>query len=140
MNGVQILLIVGVGIAVSSIARRRGLEPGLIIVVLAAAASFIPDMPRLELESEVILALVIPPLLYSATRGASFANFGANLRPIISLGVILVVVTTGALGLLSSWLLPSLGLAAAFVLGRFWRRPTPSPRCRTATRSGCRNG
>lgn len=117
MNGVQILLIVGVGIAVSSIARRRGLEPGLIIVVLAAAASFIPDMPRLELESEVILALVIPPLLYSATRGASFANFGANLRPIISLGVILVVVTTGVLGLLSSWLLPTLGLAAAFVLG-----------------------
>jgi CPA1 family monovalent cation:H+ antiporter len=117
VNGVQILLIVGVGIAVSSIARRRGVEPGLIIVVLAAAASFIPNMPRLELDSEVILALVIPPLLYSATRGASFSNFGANLRPIISLGVILVVLTTGALGMLSSWLLPSLGLAAAFVLG-----------------------
>ena len=80
MNGVQILLIIGIGIAVSSIARRRGLEPGLIIVVLAAAASFIPGMPRLELDSEVILALVIPPLLYSATRGASFTNFGANQR------------------------------------------------------------
>ncbi len=64
MNGVQILLIAGVGIAVSAIARRRGLEPGLIIVVLAALASFIPGMPRLELDSEVILALVIPPLLY----------------------------------------------------------------------------
>jgi hypothetical protein len=53
VNGVQILLIIGVGIAVSAYARRRGVEPGLIIVVLAAAASFIPGTPRLELDSEL---------------------------------------------------------------------------------------
>ncbi|MEV4350519.1 sodium:proton antiporter [Actinoplanes sp. NPDC049596] len=117
MNGVQILLIIGCGIAVSSLARRRGVEPGWIIVVLAAAASFIPGVPRLELESEVILALVVPPLLYSATRGASFSSFGANLRPIINLGVILVVLTAGVLGYVTSWILPTIGLAAAFVLG-----------------------
>ncbi|MBB4695614.1 cation:proton antiporter [Paractinoplanes abujensis] len=117
MNGVQILLIIGLGIFVSSMARRRGVEPGMIIVVLAAAASFIPGVPRLELESEVILAIVIPPLLYSATRGASFANFGANIRSIWALGVLLVAVTCGALGFLSSWLLPTLGLSVAFVLG-----------------------
>ena len=76
MNGVQILLIVGVGIAVAALAKRRGLEPGMIIVVLAAGASFLPGVPRLELESELILAIVVPPLLYSAARGASFASFG----------------------------------------------------------------
>ena len=123
MNGVQILLIVGIGIAVSSLARRRGVEPGLIIVVLAAAASFIPGVPRLELESEFILAIVVPPLLYSAARGASFASFGANFGAIFSLGVVLVVATTGALGLLTSWLIPSLGLAAAFVLGAILAPP-----------------
>ncbi|MET0424931.1 MAG: sodium:proton antiporter [Actinoplanes sp.] len=117
MNGVQLLLIVGVGIAVSALARRRHIEPGLVIVVLAAAASFIPGMPRLELESEFILAIVVPPLLYSATRGASFSSFGANLRAIVSLGVGLVVLTTGVLGLVASWLLPSFGLAAALLLG-----------------------
>ncbi|GGK95590.1 cation:proton antiporter [Mangrovihabitans endophyticus] len=116
MNGVQILLIIGVGIAVSAIAKRRGFEPGVIIVVLAAAASFLPGIPRLELDSELIMAIVIPPLLYSATRGASFSGFGANLRPIISLGVLLVLVTAGALGLVASWLVPSMGLAA-FALG-----------------------
>ncbi|WP_239163550.1 hypothetical protein [Paractinoplanes rishiriensis] len=63
MSGVQLLLIIGVGIAVSALARRRKLEPGMIIVVLAAAASFIPGVPRLELESELILAIVVPPLL-----------------------------------------------------------------------------
>jgi NhaP-type Na+/H+ or K+/H+ antiporter len=117
VNGVQLLLIVGAGIAVAAVAHKRGLQPGLIVVVLAAAISFVPGVPRLELESELILAIVVPPLLYSATRGASFTAFGQNLRPIINLGVVLVVLTTGALGLLSSWLLPSIGLAAAFVLG-----------------------
>ncbi|MFI5844646.1 cation:proton antiporter [Catenuloplanes sp. NPDC051500] len=116
MNGVQLLLIAGAGIAVAAIARRRGLEPGMFIVVLAAAASFIPGMPRLELDSEVILAIVVPPLLYSATRGTPLSSFGRNLRPIISLGVILVVLTAGALGLVATWLLPSIGVAA-FVLG-----------------------
>ncbi|WP_127499971.1 cation:proton antiporter [Actinoplanes solisilvae] len=117
MNGVQILLIIGIGIAVSAIARKRGVEPGMIIVVLAAGVSFIPGVPRLELESELILAIVIPPLLYSATRGASLSSFGANLRAIWALGVVLVVITTGALGLIASWLFPTVGLAVAFVLG-----------------------
>jgi len=117
VNGVQILIVIGAGIAVSALAHRRGMQPGLVVVTLAAAASFLPGMPRLELESELILAIVVPPLLYSATRGASVTGFGRNLRAIINLGVLLVVLTAGALGVLSSWLLPSIGLAAAFVLG-----------------------
>ena len=74
-------------------------------------------LPRLELESELILALVVPPLIYSAARGAGVSGLGANLRPILTLGVALVVLTTAALGIISFWLLPSLGLATAFVLG-----------------------
>jgi len=117
VNGVEILLIIGIGIAVSAVAHRRGIQPGMIIVVLAAAASFLPGVPRLELNSEWILAIVIPPLLYSATRGVSFSSFGANLRPIVSLGVLLVLVTAGVLGLVAAWLLPSIGLATAFLIG-----------------------
>ncbi|MGX6606049.1 cation:proton antiporter [Micromonosporaceae bacterium Da 78-11] len=123
VNGVQILLIVGIGIAITAVARRYRVESGLIIVVLAAAASFVPDVPRLTLESEWILAIVVPPLLYSATRGASFSSFGANLRAITSLGVMLVVLTTGALGVISTWLLPTLGAATCFVLGAILSPP-----------------
>lgn len=66
------------------------------------AASFIPGMPRLELHSELILAIVVPPLLYSATRGASLGSFGQNLRAIITLGVVLVVLTVVVLGYVSA--------------------------------------
>ncbi|WP_238010991.1 sodium:proton antiporter [Dactylosporangium sp. AC04546] len=117
MNGVQLLLIVVGGIAITAVVHRRGGQPGLVVVVLAAAASFIPGVPRLELDSELILAVVIPPLLYSATRGASASGFSANLRPILTLGVTLVVLTTGVAGLVSSWLMPAIGLPAALLLG-----------------------
>ncbi|WP_239165138.1 cation:proton antiporter [Actinoplanes palleronii] len=119
----QLLLIIGTGIAVTSIARRHRIEPGWVIVVIAAAASFIPGVPRLELESHLMLAIVIPPLLYSATRGASVSAFGANLRAIISLGVVVVVLTAAVLGWLSSLLLPTIGLTAAFVLGSILAPP-----------------
>ncbi|GAB3839706.1 cation:proton antiporter [Dactylosporangium cerinum] len=117
MNGVQLLLIIFGGIAVSAVAHRRGAQPGLVVVILAAAASFIPGVPRLELDSELILAVVVPPLLYSATRGASGSSFAANLRPILTLGVTLVVITTGVTGWVASLLLPAIGLQAALVLG-----------------------
>ncbi|MFG2040232.1 cation:proton antiporter [Dactylosporangium sp. NPDC048998] len=117
MNGVQLLLIILGGIAVSALAHRRGVQPGLVVVILAAAASFIPGVPRLELHSELVLAVVVPPLLYSATRAASLSGFSQNLRPILTLGVTLVVLTTGVAGLVGSWLMPSIGLPAALLLG-----------------------
>ena len=118
MNGVQILIVIAAGIAVAGLSRRWGVvQPGIVVMVLACVASFVPGVPRLELDSELILAIVVPPLLYSAARGASFSGFGQNLRAIISLGVVLVVLTTGVLGLMSSWLLPTLPTAAAMLLG-----------------------
>jgi CPA1 family monovalent cation:H+ antiporter len=117
VNGVQLLLIIFGGITVSAVAHRRGAQPGLVVVVLAAAASFIPGVPRLELDSGLILAVVVPPLLYSAARGASMSSFTQNLRPILTLGVTLVVLTTGVTGYVASLLLPAIGLHAALVLG-----------------------
>jgi NhaP-type Na+/H+ or K+/H+ antiporter len=97
MNRVEILLIVAVGIAVSAAARRRGIEPGLVIVVLAAAASFVPGVPRLELESELIPAIVVPPLLYSAARGGGL-HLGANVRTgRDAIQAIALIVTPGTL-------------------------------------------
>ena len=116
MSGALLLLVMLSALAVTGMAHNRQLQPGLVIVLLASAASFLPNLPRLELGPEVILGLVVPPLLYSAAYNVSFGQFLRNLRPIMGLGVGLVVVTTVVIGYLTAWLLPSLGLAGAFVL------------------------
>ncbi|MEU3270515.1 Na+/H+ antiporter [Saccharomonospora sp. NPDC006951] len=113
----QLLLVVVCAITVTAIANRRGLQPSLVVVVLASAISFIPDLPRFALPADLILGVVLPPLLYSAALNLSVVSFARNLKPILTLGVGLVVVSTLATGLVAWWVVPGLALAPALVLG-----------------------
>jgi monovalent cation/hydrogen antiporter len=116
MSEALLLLIIVGAVGITAIARRTGVQAGLIIVVVAAAVSFIPGLERLELEPELILGLVMPPLLYSATQNFSFFSFVRHLRPIVGLGLGLVLVTALAVTGLVNWLVPSIGFAGALVL------------------------
>lgn len=116
MNGTLLLLVMLVALGVTGVAHNRQIQPGLIIVLLGSAASFLPGLPRLELAPEFILGVVIPPLLYSAAYNVSLWHFIRNIRAIVGLGVSLVAVTTVVIGYVAQWLLPSLGLATCFLL------------------------
>ncbi len=113
----QLLLVVVCAIAVAAMAHRKGLEPSIVVVVLASAVSFIPGLPRFELQPDLILGVVIPPLIYSAALDFSFTSFARNLRPILALGVGMVLVTTFATGLVAWWVVPGLAFTPALVLG-----------------------
>ena len=93
---VELILVVVGAIVVTAIAHRRGLEPALVLVVVGFAVSFAPEFEGIELESEMLLSVVLPPLLYSAALDFSFPTFLRNIRPILGLGVGLVVVTAFA--------------------------------------------
>ena len=62
----QILIVMIAAIAVTVFAERRGIQAPLLLALVGLAGSFIPGLPRLELEPEIILTVVLPPLLYSA--------------------------------------------------------------------------
>ena len=117
MDGVQLLLVIIIAIAVTGLANRRGLQAPLVVVTVGLAASFIPGLPRLELPPEIILGIVLPPLLYSTALEFSFPSFLRNLAPILRLGVGLVVVTAFVVGGVASWVVPGLGFGTALVLG-----------------------
>ncbi|MDQ1320220.1 MAG: monovalent cation/hydrogen antiporter [Actinomycetota bacterium] len=113
---VLILAVVG-AILVAAIADRHGREPALVIVVVGIVASFTPGFPGLDIDSEVLLSVVLPPLLYSAALGFSFPTFLRNIRPILGLGVGLVVVTAFAVAAVASWLVAPLTFGTALILG-----------------------
>ncbi len=114
----ELILVVVGAIVVTALAHRRGLEPALIIVVVGIAVSFLPGFEAPELDSHILLTVVLPPLLYSAALDFSFPTFLRNIKPILGLGVGLVVVTAFAVAAVSSWLVVvPLTFATALVLG-----------------------
>lgn len=117
MNGIELLLVVIAAIAVTAFAQRRGLQAPLVLVILGLAVSFIPGLPRLEIEPEVILSVVLPPLLYSTAIEFSFINFVRNLWPILGLGIALVLITAFVVAFVANQLTPQLTWPAALVLG-----------------------
>ncbi|MGC0362635.1 Na+/H+ antiporter [Rhodococcus sp. 27YEA15] len=117
MNFTWILLVVIAAIAVTGLANRRNLQAPLVLVAVGSAASFLPGMPRPELDPHVILSVVLPPLLYSAALKFSVATFKRNLAPILRLGVGMVLVTAFAVGFFAEWMVPEFTIGAALVLG-----------------------
>ncbi|MBI3228013.1 MAG: cation:proton antiporter [Mycolicibacterium cosmeticum] len=114
----ELILVVVGAILVTAIAHRRGFEPALMIVVVGIAVSFLPGFEAPELDSHILLTVVLPPLLYSAALDFSFPTFLRNIRPILGLGVALVAVSAFAVAAVSSWLaLVPLTFATALVLG-----------------------
>jgi len=112
----QILIVMIAAIAVSIFAERRNIQPPLLLALVGLGASFIPTLPRLELEPEIILTVVLPPLLYSAAREFSFDSFMRRFGSIANLGVVLILVTTSVVGAVAAAVIPGLPLAAATVL------------------------
>lgn len=104
-------------VIVAAIARWRGWPAPLLVTVVALAASFLPFVPEVEIDGHLLLNLVLPPLLYSAALDVSFVGFKRSLPQIRRLGITLVLLTSVAVGLVAWWILPSLTLPGALLLG-----------------------
>ncbi len=118
MDTAFFLVALGVSVlAGTAIARRLDFPPPLFLVVAGFAASYLPGMPEVRLEPEVVLLGLLPPLLYAVAISTSLVDFNANRRPILLLSVGLVVFTTVGVALLVHAMLPGVGWPAAFAIG-----------------------
>ena len=112
---VLILLIAATVLAV--IARRLAIPYPVLLVVGGLGLGFIPELPVIALEPDVVFLLFLPPILFGAGYFTSIRDLKANLRPIGLLAVGLVLFTMAAVAVVAYLLIPGLGWAAAFTLG-----------------------
>lgn len=112
-----VLIVIVVAIAISGLAKRGNVQPSLLVVMVGLGASYIPGIPRLELNPEIILGVVLPPMLFSAARDFSFAEFRRRVGSIVNLGVFLVFGTTVAVGASVLGVLPGLMPLTALIIG-----------------------
>ncbi len=112
-------LVIGVLVivAVTSVAYRLGVAAPLLLLVIGVGVSLLPAVPAIVVPPELILAVILPPLLYSGAVNLPAMDFRRDLTTISALSVGLVVVSAVVVGLVVSAVLPGLGLAAGIALG-----------------------
>jgi Na+/H+ antiporter len=109
-----ILLAVLAGTAL--LARRINVAPAILLLLAGIALAFVPGAPSLELPPELVLLLVLPPLIYSASVAMSWREFRSNLRPIILLAVGCVIFSACAVAAATHYLV-GLPWNIGFLLG-----------------------
>ncbi|MFW0787563.1 Na+/H+ antiporter [Gordonia sp. CPCC 206044] len=113
----SLLLVIVVALVIAALCRRYGLSAPLILVLAGLVIGWIPGTPETELDPEVVLFLILPPLLYSAAQDSSYQAIRVNRRAIGLLAIGLPLFSTIVVGLVAYWTVPHLPLAAALVLG-----------------------
>ena len=114
------LLIAGLLVAVaglSALARHLSVPYPIVLVVGGALLGFVPGLPEVHLDPEVVLLVFLPPLLYGASIFANANDLRANLRGLTLNAVGLVLVTMSAVAWAAHTLIPDMPWGAAFVLG-----------------------
>ncbi|KRE79366.1 Na+/H+ antiporter [Arthrobacter sp. Soil763] len=112
-----LLVLVAVVCAGSALGRKLNVSVPLLLVLAGVAGSFLPFVPTIDLNPELVLVGLLPPLLYAAALRTSLFDFGSNRRAIGLLSVGYVIFGTLAVGAVVWWLFPEIPLAAAIALG-----------------------
>src|SRR4051812_26466189 len=117
VEGAELLLLALGAVAVAAVARRLGWQAPLLLVVVGFVVSFLPRVPEVEIDGELLLAVVLPPLLYSSALGVSYVGFRSLLHPILQLGVGRGLVAAGAGARVPRVVVPGLPMPLGLVLG-----------------------
>ena len=98
------------------LARKVLIPYPILFVIGGLLLSWIPGLPKITLNPELVFLFCLPPLLFPAALFTSWRDFRTNLRPISFLAIGLVLFTTVTVAYLAHYFM-HLPLAAGFVLG-----------------------
>ncbi len=112
-----VVLLLAIVLVLMALARRVLIPYPIFLVLGGLVLGFVPGVPAVRLDPEVVFLIFLPPILWAAAYFTSLRDFQANLRPITLLAVGLVVATTAAVAAVAHAIVPGLSWPAAFVLG-----------------------
>lgn len=118
MSVLEVILIGLAAVAVLAIIAQHLNIPYPVLLVLGGILlGFVPGLPTVAFEPELVFLLFVPPLVFSAAWRASWQELRANRRPIVGLAVGLVLATMLVVAVVAHWLIPGMTWPVAFVLG-----------------------
>jgi Na+/H+ antiporter len=111
------ILLMFAAILLVSIAQRTHIPYPIALVVGGALLSFIPGLDYTYFNPNLILAVVLPPILYYSAFWSSLRDFKKYSSEICSLAFSLVIVTTLVIGVIFKWCFPEFPWALSFAFG-----------------------
>ena len=112
-----VIFILAVMIGLSAIADKVKLPYPVLLIIAGIAVGFIPSIPHIELNPEIIFLIFLPPLLYDAAFNISFKSFKTNINTISALAITLVFITASGIAVFAHYVIPGMTWPLAFVLG-----------------------
>ena len=121
MNALQMFeLVIGMLLAIillHFIAHKLGLPPAVALLTGGALFAFLPGLPVLSLDPELVLVIFLPPLLMDGAWFIALRHLQRHMLGIVGLAVGAVIFTTAVVALVAHWLIPALPWAACAALG-----------------------
>ena len=119
LHGFEILVLTLLVFVVlfAAIARKLRTPYPIVLVVAGLVLSFIPGIPKIPLNPEVIFLAVLPPLLYAAAWATSWRDFKNNLASILLLAFGLVGFTVLSVAQTAYLVFPGFDWRLGLVLG-----------------------
>ena len=112
-----LLVLLAACVALAVLANRLNLPVAVTLVLGGIGLAFVPGLPTLVLDPELVLALFLPPLLQLSAYRTDWPAFRSHLRPILLLAIGAVFFTAELVAIVAKLFIPSLPWWAAITLG-----------------------
>jgi CPA1 family monovalent cation:H+ antiporter len=99
------------------VAKLLNVSATFVLFGAGVAMAFVPGLPPLELDPQLVFALFLSPLLYAGTSRVTVHLLGHTLLPGVLLGAALVLATIAGVAVAARLLLPGLPWTGAILLG-----------------------
>jgi CPA1 family monovalent cation:H+ antiporter len=118
MNNFEIVIfLMTVLIVLSAFTDRIKIPYPIVLVFIGLVIGFIPFLPNLKLDPNIVFLVFLPPLLYDAAFKTSWLDFKKEIRPISTLAISLVFFTTVIVAVAAHYLIPGFTWPISFLLG-----------------------
>ena len=102
MDGFVLLVVLFLGVVVlTPVAERFGVPQPVLLTIYGLCLALLPFAPELQLDPDLILPMVLPPLLFAATQRATVREFRDHAGPVLLLAVGLTLASMGAVAVVA---------------------------------------
>ncbi|MFC7524161.1 cation:proton antiporter [Parapedobacter sp. GCM10030251] len=112
-----LLAMVALIVLLNMLAKKLEIAYPILLVVAGLLISFIPGLPMVKIDPDLIFFIFLPPLLFDAAWSASFKEMRKWWRMITSFAFLVVFFTALTVALVANYYIPGFTIALGFLLG-----------------------